>query len=141
MYSLVYRSVADESFILPEMYSMLSRARDFNAENGITGCLLYHNTNFLQLIEGEEKKVDTLFHKIASDSRHHQVEILQQRQQEHRMFNKWSMAFHDYGQNGQSAFIKMGQIDAFLNASNAFKNKNPLVVSFFSEVKEVLFSY
>ncbi len=141
MYSLVYRSVADESFVLPDIYSMLSRARNLNAENGITGCLLYHNSKFLQLIEGEEKKIRELFQKISNDQRHHQLEIIEQRALNGRMFNDWNMAFHDYGQNGQSAFVKMGQIDSYLNASNAFKQKNPLVLSFFSEVKDILFSY
>ncbi len=140
MHSLVYRSVADESFVLPDIYSMLSHARDFNAKNGITGCLLYHNTKFLQLLEGEEKKIKALFQKISKDNRHHHIEVIEKRVLDGRMFNNWSMAFHDYGQNGQSAFVKMGQIDSFLNASNAFHQKNPLVLSFFSQVKEILFS-
>ena len=140
MHAIVYRSVADDSFDLPGIYSMLSRARDYNTSNGITGCLLYHNSKFLQLLEGEEEKIEGLFQKISSDSRHRQVEIIEQGILDTRLFNEWSMAFHDYGQNGQSAYVKMGQIDSFLNSSNAFKQKNPLALSFFSQVKDILFS-
>ena len=140
MHALVYRSIADNSFAVPNIYSMLSRAREYNTEHGITGCLLYHNSKFLQLLEGEEEKIESLFQKISKDSRHHQVEIIEQGILDSRLFNEWSMAFHDYGQNGQSAYIKMGQIDSFLNSSNAFKQKNPLVLSFFSQVKDILFS-
>ena len=140
MLAIVYRSVADDSFDLPEIYSMLSRAREYNTEHGITGCLLYHNSKFLQLLEGEEEKIEGLFQKISNDSRHRKVEVIEQGILNTRLFNEWSMAFHDYGQNGQSAYIKMGQIDSFLNSSNAFKQKNPLALSFFSQVKDILFS-
>ncbi len=51
MFSLIYRSVAKESFGTAEVYQMLSDARDFNAEHDITGCLLFHDRKFLQLLE------------------------------------------------------------------------------------------
>lgn len=77
MFSLIYRSVADESFSNAEVYQMLSAARDFNAEHDITGCLLFHNRRFLQLLEGEKEKVHHLFSLIESDSRHKNIEIIQ----------------------------------------------------------------
>jgi len=61
MFSLIYRSVAEESFSNAEVYQMLSDARDFNAEHDITGCLLFHDRRFLQLLEGEKEKVYHLF--------------------------------------------------------------------------------
>lgn len=140
MYSLVYRSVADDAFVLPEIYSMLSNAKEYNTEHGITGCLLYHNSHFVQLLEGEEEDVKQLFQKISKDPRHHSVEVIEKENNDERLFNTWSMAFHDYGQNGHSAHLKMGQIDAFINKSNVFEHKNKLVLPFFSNVKEILFS-
>lgn len=77
MFSLIYRSVADESFSNAEVYQMLSAARDFNAEHDITGCLLFHNRHFLQLLEGEKDKVHHLFSLIESDTRHKNIEIIQ----------------------------------------------------------------
>ena len=64
MFSLIYRSVAKESFIDSDIYKMLSDARDFNAEHHITGCLLYHDRKFLQLLEGEKPKVISLFNAL-----------------------------------------------------------------------------
>jgi hypothetical protein len=139
MHSLVYRSVADESFDLPEIYGMLSKAKDYNAEHGITGCLLYHNNQFLQLLEGKENEVSQLFQKISADPRHKDVSIIEKANSEHRLFNDWGMAFHDYGQNGMSAYLKLGQIDAFLNQSNAMTKNSRPVLKFFSSVKEILF--
>jgi len=68
MFSLIYRSVAGESFSNEEVYQMLSIARDFNAEHDITGCLLFHNRRFLQLLEGEKDKVHQLFSLIESST-------------------------------------------------------------------------
>lgn len=140
MHSLVYRSVADTAFILPEIYSMLSKAKEYNSEHQITGCLLYHNSSFLQLLEGEEQEVHQLFDKISKDARHHNVTIIQEEAREKRLFERWSMAFHDYGQNGMSAHLKMQQIDSFVSNSKVFTVKNGLVLPFFSNAKEILFS-
>ncbi len=140
MHSLVYRSVADDSFVLPEIYGMLRNAKEYNAEHGITGCLLYHNSHFLQLLEGEQEKVQPLFHKILRDPRHQDVQLIEKEDTQGRLFTKWSMAFHDYGLNGTSANLKMGQIDSFINVSNALESKNKLIFPFFANVKEILFS-
>lgn len=140
MHSIVYRSVAADTFVLPEIYTMLSNAKEYNANHGITGCLLYHSTRFIQLLEGEEEEVSRLFHKISKDPRHYNIDIVQKNSGAERLFSKWSMAFHDYGLNGHSAHLKMRQIDNFLNESNAFKKKNDVIVPFFSNVKEILFS-
>ncbi|MGA0384508.1 MAG: BLUF domain-containing protein, partial [Flavobacteriaceae bacterium] len=95
MFSLIYRSVAKESFIDSDIYKMLSDARDFNAEHHITGCLLYHDRKFLQLLEGEKHKVISLFNAIESDPRHQNVTVLRTEEREDRIFDRWSMAFYD----------------------------------------------
>ena len=140
MHSLVYRSVANESFTIPQIYGMLSKAKDYNAEHDITGCLLYHNNQFLQLLEGEKDQVLNLFQKISNDDRHHTVSIIESEHGEERIFGDWSMAFHDYGQNGLSANLKLGQVDTFLQQSDAFNKNSRSVLKFFISVQEVLYS-
>lgn len=140
MHSLVYRSVANDSFSMPEIYGMLSKAKEYNAEHKISGCLLYHNNQFLQLLEGEENEVLNLFQKISMDERHQDIVLIESSHAEDRLFYKWNMAFYDYGQNGLSAYLKLGQIDAFLNQSRALSTNNRSVLKFFSSVKDVLFS-
>ena len=76
MFSLIYRSVAEESFSNSAVYQMLSAARDLNAEHDITGCLLFHNRRFLQLLEGEKEMVHRLFSLIESDPRHKNIEVI-----------------------------------------------------------------
>ncbi len=140
MYSLVYRSEANTLFSLPEIYKMLSIARDYNAEHNITGCLLYHNDQFLQLLEGEEEEVNVLYEKIKSDSRHHGVMTICEDTATNRVFSEWSMAFHDYGLNGSSAKLKLKQIDDFFEKSSAYVNPTMVVLPFFTNVREILFA-
>lgn len=140
MHSLVYRSLASDSFDVPEIYKMLGDARNYNATHQITGCLLYHNKQFLQLLEGDEEEVIPLFERISKDPRHTDLTILSQSPLKNRIFNEWSMAFHDYGQNGSAAYVKMKQIDNFFEQSNAFAKPSKLAMEFFSNVKDVLFT-
>ena len=139
MHSLVYRSVAVENFELPDIYKMLSDARLFNSRHNITGCLLFHDNQFLQLLEGEEKEVERLFRRIKKDSRHHKLEIICEERSSIRLFDEWSMAFHDYGLNGTSANLKLNQIDHFFQKSDAFMKPSTLAIPFFANVKDILF--
>ncbi len=139
MHSLVYRSVASETFSLSEIYKMLSDARESNADHGITGCLLYHNNHFLQLLEGKKEEVLALYDRIKKDPRHSDVITLMEEPRSERIFDDWSMAFHDYGQNGSSSHIKMKQINDFFKKSGAYEKPSKLAVPFFSNVREILF--
>lgn len=140
MHSLVYRSQAIDTFAVSDIYKMLSDAREFNSRHNITGCLLYHNNQFLQLLEGEEKEVEKLFKRISKDARHHDLEIICEERGFSRLFNDWNMAFHDYGQNGSSANLKLGQIDGFFEKSNTFMKPTKLAIPFFTNVKDILFN-
>jgi hypothetical protein len=138
MFSLIYRSVAEESFSKSAVYQMLSAARDLNAEHDITGCLLFHNRRFLQLLEGEKEQVYRLFSLIESDPRHKNIEVIQTEEKAERLFNKWSMAFYDYGNLALSAQIKLAQIDTFFEDSQALKTQSRLTNPFFNEVRNIL---
>ena len=96
MYSIIYRSVANDSFSLSDIYDMLSKARERNFKQNITGCLLYHENGFLQLLEGERKDVLSLYDKISEDNRHHTVELILEEKQNDRLFKDWSMAFFEF---------------------------------------------
>lgn len=93
MFALIYRSTATLGFDVGEVQRMLDRARVNNHINEITGCLLYHNGCFLQLIEGNEEDVRNLFSNIENDDRHMDVEVLYTEKIHERMFSSWSMLF------------------------------------------------
>ncbi len=140
MYSIIYRSVAAPTFGISEIYKMLSEARTFNGERGITGCLLYHKNQFVQLLEGEQKEVTSLYGKILDDTRHTKIQTLKEKVIDVPIFMDWSMAFHDFGDEKNSHHHKLRKIDAILRRSSFFESPNEMAMGFFKNVNEILFS-
>ncbi len=69
-YVISYVSTADPNLSKKEAKRLLEDAALFNNREGINGVLLCSETNFFQLIEGEEEKVKDLYSIIEKDSRH-----------------------------------------------------------------------
>ena len=64
-------------------------SRAFNREHGITGTLAYRNGHYLQILEGVEAQVDSLFEKIQADPRHQDVAQLFNAPIHERSFPDW----------------------------------------------------
>lgn len=120
MFELIYHSVANENLQESDITDILNVARDFNSKNDITGCLLYHNNRFIQILEGAEEIVRQLYAAIEDDPRHNTVILVNVGEKTERMFDGWSMALHKLGK-GESA-----QLDKFLFVNN-FKLFSDLV--------------
>lgn len=97
MIELVYYSKVNPNLTSKEVYNILNTSKEYNYKNDITGCLLYRNDEFLQIIEGEKDKVLDLFDKIKKDKRHSNVRMLAIEPINYRMFLTWSMAFYQFG--------------------------------------------
>jgi len=95
MFVLVYVSSAVKPFSQPALVKLLEKSHANNAKRGITGLLLYKDGNFMQVLEGEEDVVRTLYRKIARDPRHRGVITLSQGPLAARQFPDSSMAFRD----------------------------------------------
>ena len=138
MYSLIYRSVAKDTFAKPLIYKMLSEARDFNANHGITGCLLYHKGQFIQLLEGEKEEVTALFERIKKDQRHHNVELLEQEEISERLFSDWSMAYQDMGEESQQPGYKEMLMHSYFAASKIYSRPSKTGLALFKGMKAIL---
>ena len=99
MLELVYKSKAKENITQSEIEAILECAQTFNKENGLTGCLIFHDNYFIQLLEGEETVLRTLYTRIVDDSRHSDVELLYEKNKTQRNFDNWGMAFVNLDQN------------------------------------------
>ena len=95
MYLLLYVSSATNPMAKDELVGLLSRARVRNADQGITGLLLYKDGNFMQLLEGDEEAVTATYQRIELDPRHRGAIVLLKEQTEARQFPDWSMGFRD----------------------------------------------
>lgn len=95
MVQLVYASQARSPFSADALRALLVKARANNTSLSITGCLLHVDGAFLQILEGDSVRVQTLFAHIGRDPRHHRVNTLLVRQIDVAQFADWSMGFID----------------------------------------------
>jgi len=76
-----------------ELLEILRKSHENNRELDITGMLLYKGGNFMQVLEGSEENVDSLYEVIQKDSRHKDVFTISRETVEERQFSNWEMAF------------------------------------------------
>lgn len=95
MFQLVYVSAARELFSPADLAALLAKARANNSRLGVTGMLVYHDGNFMQVLEGEREVVRSLAARIELDPRHRNFIALRQREVTEREFGEWSMGFVD----------------------------------------------
>jgi hypothetical protein len=93
MIFLIYASSATQEMTESELLNILNKARENNTKLGITGMLLYHENNFLQVLEGEAEEVENLYQKILLDPRHTQISAIIKRPIVKREFGDWKMGF------------------------------------------------
>jgi hypothetical protein len=90
--TIVYVSAATHPMSEDELAVLLNQAREKNAMHGITGVLLYHDGNFMQLLQGPEGDVRAIYAAIESDPRHHMVIPIVDETGLPREFADWAMA-------------------------------------------------
>lgn len=93
--TLIYGSTATHPMSEAALLALLEQAKTNNAQHEVTGLLLYKDSNFLQVLEGEAEAVDAIFAQIENDPRHHSVVKIFRRPIDHREFSDWKMGFVD----------------------------------------------
>jgi hypothetical protein len=99
MFELIYCSAAKDGLTSTDISDILKIARDFNKKNNITGCLLYHNNEFIQILEGDKKIVQELYSKIVKDIRNFNVDLIAEGEKTEKSFENWSMAYKEFNKN------------------------------------------
>jgi len=93
MYYLIYTSFATHPFSEDELQALLVQAQSDNQQLQVTGFLYYYSNSFLQLIEGEEETVKTLYELILADTRHRDLIILKDGRNSARFYPDWTMGY------------------------------------------------
>jgi hypothetical protein len=88
---LMYASRAVPAIDQEELLAILKKSKANNPKNGVTGALCFSEGVFLQVLEGGRSAVNKLYNRIASDSRHTDVVLLNYEEIEERRFASWSM--------------------------------------------------
>lgn len=90
---LIYASQAIRPVDTGVLQAILETARSRNEADGITGFLLYADESFLQILEGEEEALTATYDRIAKDSRHRGLRLLERSPIRRRSFSRWTMGF------------------------------------------------
>ncbi len=93
MIRLLYISSATRPMLENELMALLQDCRETNSKLGITGMMLYISDSFVQVLEGNEEDVESLFKVIKQDSRHTHITVLERKAITTRKFADWSMGF------------------------------------------------
>lgn len=71
---------------------ILATSQRNNARDDLTGALMIHNGQFLQVLEGAAQDLDRLMARLAADPRHDTVEVIERGPIAARRFSGWAMA-------------------------------------------------
>jgi hypothetical protein len=91
--SIAYLSSASRAYTDGDLARLLTRVRVKNARLGITGILLYSNSQFMQVLEGPDAAVRDCYAGIAVDPRHFGVQMLSAEPITERRYPSWRMGY------------------------------------------------
>ncbi|WP_187270524.1 BLUF domain-containing protein [Lacisediminihabitans profunda] len=93
MLSIAYLSSASRAYSDEDLARLLTSIRGNNARLGITGILLYDNSQFIQVLEGPDEAVRACYAVIAVDPRHFGVRMLSVEPITERRYPSWRMGY------------------------------------------------
>ncbi len=102
LWAIVYVSKAARAVTRDDLLHILEGARRRNAEEGITGVLLYANGYFMQYLEGPEAGLHKVYAIIKTHPLHYGLIDLVREPVPAREFAEWSMACHVVGTGSES---------------------------------------
>jgi hypothetical protein len=90
---LLYTSMATRPMTDEDLVTILQVSRRNNTADEMTGLLLYHNGNFMQILEGPRVNVEHTYQRITRDPRHRYVVTVLKQPITERTFGAWRMSF------------------------------------------------
>ena len=138
MYTLTYESNATGNPTEKDMEQLLLEARTNNLKNDITGCLIYYNGGFIQIIEGEKDKIIELFGKIKIDTRHTDVHLFSDDTITQRTFTNWGMSYIIINEHSSNKLEVERLKTNILLLSDLSEQTNTTVLLFWRRIKLLL---
>ena len=93
MHQIIYLSSSREYLSPEQINELLSKSREKNLKNNITGVLLYFDRDFLQVLEGPKHAIQELFEVIKKDERHTGILTVFNKETTKKHFPEWNMGF------------------------------------------------
>jgi hypothetical protein len=110
---LIYASESTQPLTPESVQQLVDHARQANARKQLTGVLAFDHRAFVQCLEGDRETVSEVFCRIAADTRHRRVVLLELQAVDERVFTSWGMGFAAADANGREAFLRFGSGASF----------------------------
>jgi hypothetical protein len=88
---LMYASRAASAIDADALQTIMRQSKAENPKLGITGLLCFSGGIFIQVLEGGRGAVNRLYNRVAADTRHHDVVLLNYEEIGERRFAGWAM--------------------------------------------------
>lgn len=95
MHRVIYVSRSLVAGLSDAVAEIVSTSAARNAAAGLTGMLWSDGGYFVQVLEGPIEPLTATFVRISADERHTGLDIVVNREVQHRVFGDWSMAEAD----------------------------------------------
>jgi hypothetical protein len=99
LHRIIYLSKRNPDMSVQELKDIFLVSDDKNLHQQLTGMLIYSNSCFMQVLEGELLPLNRVYSKISQDKRHYDLCILEFCGIQSRSFGDWNMkiiAAEDY---------------------------------------------
>lgn len=109
IFQLVYRSTYRAGWVnspLALVRDILKTSARRNAEDSITGYLIFDGLTFAQVLEGPSANVQATFARISADRRHRDVALIEERLVGERDFSGWLMGGCICNERNTAVFAK-----------------------------------
>jgi len=123
-----------------DILDILETSRKRNAEEGITGILIYwsRTRQFMQILEGDKKVIFDVYEDIKRDNRHKSLKLIYDGAIPERCFSNWTMGFSSFDSidqsklKGFSPFLEKGFTTELINGHPS------MAIQLFQKFKELL---
>lgn len=95
LHFLIYVSQASQPLSSESLDALLKHSQSFNRSAGISGCLVYQDGYFMQMLEGKREALLALMDRIKTDPRHRDVRVVIEGPARRRFFADWGMVLRD----------------------------------------------
>lgn len=135
MYKLAYISVANSTYQdKRNIQSLVEVAGKNNQLNQLTSILVYSESHFFHILEGEESAVTETFLRIRNNQSHRILQLITtQERDEDRLFPDWPIAFSTLSRVAKFSNPE----NHFLNFSQVIKNNK---LTTFNQIHEAFFT-
>jgi diguanylate cyclase (GGDEF)-like protein/PAS domain S-box-containing protein len=99
---LIYVSRATRPVSPEELDALQKHAQASNRAAGISGCLVYRDGCFMQMLEGQREALFALRDKVKADTRHGDFRLVIEGPTTRRMFRDWGMILRDLSRDADA---------------------------------------